>query len=354
MVAVIGPRAVAVGKVGAGPSNAQATRLIGDARKELGWREGPNNANPYTKHVMGDAHQPWCAAFVSTMLERQNIPGISRRMFSASAAGLAGQFQSAGRYFPSGGKPPQPGDVVFFGGRGSEHHTGIVQKVENGKIYTIEGNSSDQVSERVYSLNDPGIGGYGRVFGDGDVSGDLGFDTSQAGQGTAGGRPAGRAEGRGSAGRALSTGVDASAYFDASRRLLLRLLLAMLNGDPAAIAQALAEMFPYVSQEDLAALAQTLQANPELAAKLAANPELLQQLAANPSPEAAQQLVAGPQPAVDGNAASLAKELLSSPELKRPGDAQAAMMPLLRQLDEANGNGWRPRQPQAPSGGWRP
>lgn len=42
---------------------------------------------------------------------------------------------------------PRPGDIIFFdwddGGQdGSSDHVGIVEKVENGRIYTIEGNSA--------------------------------------------------------------------------------------------------------------------------------------------------------------------------------------------------------------------
>jgi hypothetical protein len=39
-------------------------------------------------------------------------------------------------------------------------HIGIVKKVENGKVYTIEGNSSDKVRERDYYLDSRDIKGY--------------------------------------------------------------------------------------------------------------------------------------------------------------------------------------------------
>lgn len=288
------PKTTAVnGPGGPRASDAPAKALLERARSHLGWHEGPNNANPYTRHVMGDANQPWCAAFVSTMLEQENIPGVSKKMFSASARGLATQFQQAGRFVPSGSKPPQPGDAIFFGKRPSEHHVGIVQKVENGKVYTIEGNSSDKVSERVYNLNDPGISGYGRVFGEGAVSGDVGVDTSKAGQGTAG-NSAPRATGAGSYHRSLDNGVDASAYFNWTQALMMALMQAIARGDPSAVTAALAQMLPGVSMEDLGQLAQLLQQNPELAAKVQSNPELLQQLAANPTPESVQAVLGAP------------------------------------------------------------
>ncbi len=278
----------------AAPADAKALNLINNARADLGFHEGANNDNPYSKHVMGDAHQPWCASFVSAMLEKTNIPGVSGKghMFSASCIELAGQFQKSGRYFPSGAKPPQPGDVIFFGGRGGEHHTGIVEKVENGRVYTIEGNSHDQVAQRSYALNDPGIGGYGRVFGDGQVSKDLGFDVTKIPAGKAGGTPTHRAQGRGTASQALDeTDTDAVEYLTLSAPLFLALLEAMNGGDANDTSTALQQLFPYVSTEDLDDVAKVLKANPKLAEKIRHNPDLLKQLVADHSPESVKHLV---------------------------------------------------------------
>lgn len=41
-------------------------------------------------------------------------------------------------------------------------HTGIVEKVDGSKVYTIEGNTSDQVARRSYALGSSRIVGYGR------------------------------------------------------------------------------------------------------------------------------------------------------------------------------------------------
>lgn len=58
---------------------------------------------------------------------------------------------------------PRPGDQIFFGSSTSNvGHTGIVEKVEGGKVHTIEGNTSDRVARRSYSLSDKTIVGYGR------------------------------------------------------------------------------------------------------------------------------------------------------------------------------------------------
>jgi hypothetical protein len=44
---------------------------------------------------------------------------------------------------------------------GQSDHTGIVEKVENGRVYTIEGNTSDSCAERSYPVGYYEILGYG-------------------------------------------------------------------------------------------------------------------------------------------------------------------------------------------------
>ena len=48
-----------------------------------------------------------------------------------------------------------------FGQDGLSDHTGIVQKVENGKVYTVEGNSGDSCRVNEYSIGYYEILGYG-------------------------------------------------------------------------------------------------------------------------------------------------------------------------------------------------
>jgi hypothetical protein len=281
-----------VGTTGAAPAaapaydqTAAARELIGRARANIGWHEGPNNDNPYTQRVMGSRNQPWCAAYVSCMLKdaKPPIPGISGRMWSAGVSGLMSQFQRDGRLFRSGSSvQPQPGDVIFFG----SHHTGIVEKVANGKVYTVEGNTSDRVLERSYPLNSPSISGYGRVFG-GKVPPDVGFQPSEAYQDSG----EGRATGRGSYNTAQADGVAPSERFNNNQNWIIALLRAMAGDDPSNVAAALSQMFPQVSNEDLADVAKVLKDNPQLANLIAARPDMLQQLVMDHSPKAVKRLL---------------------------------------------------------------
>lgn len=53
---------------------------------------------------------------------------------------------------------PRSGDIIFFdwddenGQDGESDHVGIVEKVENGTVYTIEGNSDDSCRENHYAV----------------------------------------------------------------------------------------------------------------------------------------------------------------------------------------------------------
>lgn len=47
---------------------------------------------------------------------------------------------------------PQSGNIIFFDWDGDSvsDHVGIVEKVENEVVYTIEGNSGDRIARRMY------------------------------------------------------------------------------------------------------------------------------------------------------------------------------------------------------------
>ena len=56
--------------------------------------------------------------------------------------------------------------IIFFDWDhdGTSDHVGIVEKYEGGRVYTIEGNSSDQVRQRNYTVDYGAIMGYGRSW----------------------------------------------------------------------------------------------------------------------------------------------------------------------------------------------
>ena len=78
-------------------------------------------------------------------------------------------FKDRGQWI-DGSAEPVPGMIIFFdwdnkGSSGPQDgqsdHTGIVQKVENGIVYTVEGNSGDSCRVNQYSVGHYEILGYG-------------------------------------------------------------------------------------------------------------------------------------------------------------------------------------------------
>ena len=60
-------------------------------------------------------------------------------------------------------KTPEIGDQIFFGNGDDIYHTGLVYKVENSRVYIVEGNTNNsEVAKHTYPLNLPEIVGYGR------------------------------------------------------------------------------------------------------------------------------------------------------------------------------------------------
>ena len=57
---------------------------------------------------------------------------------------------------------PKSGDLIFFDWNNDNDldYVGIIETVENNKIYTIEGNSEDECREKSYQLNNELIFGY--------------------------------------------------------------------------------------------------------------------------------------------------------------------------------------------------
>lgn len=115
--------------------------------------------------------QPWCAMFVSCVFRNALGQEIQQKImphFSYCATGVD-QFKRLKCWYTNN---PQIGDVVFFkDSTGVSCHVGIVYKVQNNQIYTIEGNTSNQtgvidnggaVCKKQYSINYNRIMGYGR------------------------------------------------------------------------------------------------------------------------------------------------------------------------------------------------
>lgn len=142
---------------GAPPGSGAASAVdwaLGEARKGINESQ---HQGYISQNYCGGRNQPWCADFVSTALARGGV-----RTGTSSVSGLRAWGQRNGCYFSNGQGMPKPGDVVLF--QNGMSHAGIVTRVENGRIYTVEGNSSNAVKERSYPINSGRITGYVRAF----------------------------------------------------------------------------------------------------------------------------------------------------------------------------------------------
>ena len=123
---------------------------------------GNEGGQPYWSWYGFDSRVEWCACFVSWCADQCGY------IDSGIIPKFAGCVQGA-EWFKSNGQwqdrnyEPQAGDIIFFDweGDGSTDHVGIVEKCENGTVYTVEGNSNDACNQRQYSVGSSTIYGYG-------------------------------------------------------------------------------------------------------------------------------------------------------------------------------------------------
>lgn len=106
----------------------------------------------------------WCACFVSWCYAQA---GATEPKFSGCTSGGMGWFQSHAQWADRNYTDIAPGDAIFFDwdGSGDADHVGIVVGVENGTVYTVEGNSSgDMCRYNSYPLGSSVIRGYGLML----------------------------------------------------------------------------------------------------------------------------------------------------------------------------------------------
>lgn len=109
----------------------------------------------------------WCNVFIDWIFVQSVGLDRARQLLIGFSAGCTQDWnwlKSAGRIVTN----PQRGDLIFFR---NLSHIGIIEKVENGTIYTIEGNTSNaaelitnggQVAKKTYNIGSSAIYGYAR------------------------------------------------------------------------------------------------------------------------------------------------------------------------------------------------
>ena len=123
---------------------------------------GNIGGQPYWSWYGFEGRVEWCACFVSWCanecgyIENGIIP-----KFAGCVNGVQ-WFKDRGQWADNR-MEPTPGMIIFFDweGDGVTDHTGIVQKCENGTVYTVEGNSGDTCRTKTYPVGNSVIYGYG-------------------------------------------------------------------------------------------------------------------------------------------------------------------------------------------------
>jgi hypothetical protein len=113
--------------------------VIDRATGDVGFVEGPNNANPYGEWY-GLRNQPYCAMALSRWMFDCGLatPASTAKGYAFTPSGAL-WFQQRGRW----GTVPRVGAHVFFRFSGQRiHHVGLVTGVHGGSIDTIEANTS--------------------------------------------------------------------------------------------------------------------------------------------------------------------------------------------------------------------
>ncbi len=173
-------------------------RMLATARSEIGYVEkatnsqlndktanpGSNNWNKFSAflddlNVVYNGKKngyAWCDCFVDYCYIFTFGLSTGMAMTYQPEKGLGAGCSYSMKYYKGAGaffKTPQAGDQIFFtkdGGKTS-YHTGVVEKVSGGRVYTIEGNTSSTagvvpnggcVRDKSYPLGANYIAGYGR------------------------------------------------------------------------------------------------------------------------------------------------------------------------------------------------
>lgn len=101
----------------------------------------------------------WCAVFVIANFYTLFGEDITHRMLNipnnSSAAGCRFFYDYMDHI-----KRPLPGCIIFFGSD-KPTHVGYVYKVDDKKVYTVEGNTGNAVKKHSYALDSKKIYGYG-------------------------------------------------------------------------------------------------------------------------------------------------------------------------------------------------
>ena len=147
--------AAAAAMVGVRGGSAEHQRLVNDY----------NSVRPLPVGYAVKNSDDWCDIFTTVIFQREGLSDLIGR--ECGVERHIHIFQRLGIWNEDGNSTPKAGDIITFNwdkdtqqNDGWADHIGIVEKVENGIIHTIEGNSNDEVKRNTYRIGHGNIRGF--------------------------------------------------------------------------------------------------------------------------------------------------------------------------------------------------
>ena len=158
-------------------TNGQRDRVLRAAANLVGVRSGSaahhqlvkdyNSVHPLPVGYAVKNSDDWCDVFVTTVFQREGLSHLIGR--ECGVERHIQIFKRLGIWNEDGASTPKAGDIITFNwdqdsqqNNGFADHIGIVERVENGLIHTIEGNSGvvGTVKRNIYRIGHGNIRGF--------------------------------------------------------------------------------------------------------------------------------------------------------------------------------------------------
>ena len=147
--------AAAAAMVGVRGGSAEHQRLVNDY----------NSVRPLPVGYAVKNTDDWCDIFTTVIFQREGLSDLIGR--ECGVERHIHIFKRLGIWNEDGNSTPKAGDIITFNwdqnsqqNDGWADHIGIVERVENGIIHTIEGNSNDEVKRNTYRIGHGNIRGF--------------------------------------------------------------------------------------------------------------------------------------------------------------------------------------------------
>jgi hypothetical protein len=139
-----------------------AAAMISCAAGEIGTKEAADGTTQYGRWY-GLPDGDWCVMFLSWCADACGLVQAGLFPKAAGCETMQTWFSANGQWHPRDAAGPLPGDILFFDWDGdqSPDHVGLAELCGGDTVQTIEGNASDCVCRRTYSI-DGRILGWGR------------------------------------------------------------------------------------------------------------------------------------------------------------------------------------------------